>query len=309
VKDGELTFTEWSLFVWLASHADYTTGIVRTSAPLLADETGSSVVTIRKTLRKLRTKDWIFYTTDKSRSQYPIGIYGYVLGDGTRTPSPNEWRLHYGKSVTLISASHSWINVWINVNNEFSVGQLGLRESADQCDGPSAVAAKSRRTTTEKAHPPSPPGQCERPSGDQSSFSAALENANVDLRSDQGSTHTKRVCDSTGKLEGESSSSTNNLNGKIWDLYERKYRERTRSRIKPGHSRRESSKSIEDIRYVLDDLRKDTTTDEGYMRLLGDALDIYFRQSDNYVSTAKWNLKVFVARLPGILEEIERRVG
>jgi hypothetical protein len=310
VKDGELTFSEWSLFIWLASNADYKTGLVRTSAPHLADGTGASVVTIRKALRKLRGEGWIFYTTVKSRSHYPIGIYNYSLGGGGRTATQNEWRLHYGKSTTLISASHSWINVWINVNNEFSSGQIPLRESADQSGGQSVRAAKVRRITGEVPAPPEAPGQSDGPSADQSMYPATAENPNVDLRSER-STHAAFDQHRTGELRGEVSPNTINLDGQIWDLYERKYRERTRSGINPGHSRKDADKAIKAIRYVLDPMRKSATTDDGYLRLLGDALDIYFRQQDEHVTkvSVKWNLQTFVARLPGILEEIERRVG
>jgi hypothetical protein len=312
VRDGALTLFEWSILTWLAANADYKTGLVRTSAPHLADELAASVASIRKCLRKLRANDWIFYSTAK-RGLYPIGIYGFLIGEHGRTATANEWRLKYGKSFRLISEGSAqinlWINLWISLNNEFSGGQLSLREPEDQSRGQSAVAAKARRLKADNGNVPPPPGQSHGQSHGQSDIPPTLENPHVEVDYRSDPTHTEDRGGSAGELVGEVSSSTNNLDKKIWTLYERKYQKRTKSGIRPSHSRKDAEKSIREIRYVLDDLRGDGTSDEQYLRLLADAFDLYFRQRDPFVSseTVKWNLSTFVARLPGILEEIEQR--
>lgn len=314
VKDGSLSLFEWSLFVWCAANANYETGIVRTCAPHLAQEMGASVVTIRKALRKLRENGWIFYTTVK-RGLYPIGIHDYQLPDEKRTPTADEWHLQYGKSVTLISEGPSeinlWINLWINLISEMSGSQMFLRTSQGQSGGQSKKAAKARRTTgTNVAVGPSG-GQSDGASSDQSAIPVAPETPNVDIDLRQIPTHMTIESDRTGELVGRVLHGTNNMDGKIWSLYEKKYRGRTRSGILPGHSKKECTDSIARIRYMLDPMRAEGTTDEAYLKLLGDAFDIYFKQNDSFVASdgVRWNLQTFVSRLPGILEKLEGKIS
>ena len=80
-----LTWDEYGMFNWLCTKADPRAGTVRTSWPMLAEQTGLSVNHVGKLCRSLKQKGYIAFAEHRGRrgSLVEVAIDKFPLADGT----------------------------------------------------------------------------------------------------------------------------------------------------------------------------------------------------------------------------------
>jgi len=326
VRDGEVSWFDWAIYVWLATNAEYQTGLIRTCAPNVANECRQSVHMVRKAFSRLRSQTrWIYYD-DRSgkRGVFPIGIYGLKLPDGLSTPSAEEWENPTFATCLAAEggpAARDWTKVWIRFTEDRRRSQLVLGESSVQSSGESngdrTGETSERKQPTEKTAGKEPITEVPvessgEASGEASGDTPGLGQDQVPARhpieeEEKEKEHTYRPPVSVSP----SSIHTDARDWRIWGEYGKRYEQKSGG-IVPGHSARKAPENLRLIREQLDALRKSDTTQEEYEALLGECLDRYFEQDDKFVVDADWNLATFAGRLPKILKEIRaesRRAG
>jgi len=82
-----MSWHEYAMFSWLCTKADPRTGLVRTSWPVLAEQTGLTANHVEKLCRGLRTKGYVAYPTHrgKRRVLVELAINKFPLVDGSYT--------------------------------------------------------------------------------------------------------------------------------------------------------------------------------------------------------------------------------
>jgi hypothetical protein len=82
-----ITWDEFGMFTWLCTKADARTGAVRTSWPMLSEQTGLTPNHVEKLCRALKRKRYIWYPAHRGARGRLVGvaIHKYPLAQGTYT--------------------------------------------------------------------------------------------------------------------------------------------------------------------------------------------------------------------------------
>jgi len=170
VLDGDVSWFDASVFIWLALEASASSGIVRTCAPNIANQYRLSVHRVRKTFRRLRNKiGWIYYDERQGhRGVFPVGIYKYPLPDGVYTPSREEWSEALTRSSLAPQEGGDWTKVWILLVATWRKSENEQSQSKGTSGGESSESPEPTEMTGPSVHPAVGSGTSSGASEDQS---------------------------------------------------------------------------------------------------------------------------------------------